>query len=152
MRHGGSKNCSMPVCAYVTRGPKRKQASIDWPHIARAKMELNRTWRHKTKLERKVNKEVVRPFALFRMQNGKHSVEKLESMYDLSEQSFTQDKRVEVCYRLTAINTPTPLCFLLTQNSTKNLKSKTCSFLHTTHTCKTRTEKFCSLYSLIYCG
>lgn len=106
----------------------------------------------KQNLREKVNKEVVRPFALFRMQNGKHGIEKLESMYDLSEQSFTQDKRVEVCYRLNAINTPTPLCFLLTQNSTKNLKSKTCSFLHTTHTCKTRTEKFCSLYSLIYCG
>ena len=50
----------MSASANVTQGPKRRLASIDGPHFARAKMEMNRTWRHKTKLQRKVNKNVVR--------------------------------------------------------------------------------------------
>lgn len=52
----------MSACANVTRGPKRRLASIDGLCFARAKMEMNLTWRHKTKLQRKVNKKVVRFF------------------------------------------------------------------------------------------
>lgn len=34
------------------------------------------------------------------MHNGKHGIETFDSLYDLSEQSFTQDTTVEVCHRL----------------------------------------------------
>lgn len=45
IQHRGSNNnyCSMSACANVTRGPKRRLASIDGPCFARAKMEMNPT-------------------------------------------------------------------------------------------------------------